>query len=143
MEHLQGIRRDRDRQGLSIRGLAERHDVHRRTVRQNLAFARFKFPPEVIMLVARWSIRSGLSYRVLEEPLTNRGDEVNLVMLFRRSQQFTPRFINAARSCWRAIVYRCSSRNRRRSPSPFNALDTFAARGQSKSDRDSNGMNGR
>ena len=128
MEPLQGIRRDRDRQGLSIRGLAERHDVHSRTVRQNLAFARFKFPPEVIMLAVRWSIRSRPSYSVLKEPLTDKGDEVNLVMLFRRFQRLTTRFINAAQSCWRAIVYRYSSRNRGISPSPFKVLDTFAAR---------------
>ena len=31
------IRRDRDREGLSIRALAERHGVHRRAVRQALA----------------------------------------------------------------------------------------------------------
>ncbi len=37
------IRRDREREGLSIRALAERHRVHRRTVRQALASA---LPPE-------------------------------------------------------------------------------------------------
>ena len=35
MEVFEAIRRDR-RAGLSIRGLAERHGVHRRTVRQAL-----------------------------------------------------------------------------------------------------------
>ncbi|MGZ6617807.1 MAG: IS21 family transposase [Solirubrobacteraceae bacterium] len=37
MEQFEQIRRDRDREGLSIRGLAVRHGVHRRTVKQALA----------------------------------------------------------------------------------------------------------
>jgi transposase len=37
MELFELIRRDRDREGLSIRALAERHGVHRRAVRQALA----------------------------------------------------------------------------------------------------------
>lgn len=37
MELFEQIRRDRDREGLSIRALAERHGVHRRVVRQALA----------------------------------------------------------------------------------------------------------
>ena len=37
VEQFEQIRRDRDREGLSIRGLAERHGVHRRAVRQALA----------------------------------------------------------------------------------------------------------
>src|SRR5262245_49215250 len=36
MELFEQIGRDRDREGLSIRALAERHGVHRRTVRQAL-----------------------------------------------------------------------------------------------------------
>ena len=36
MEQFEQIRRDRDREGLSIRALAERHGVHRRAVRQAL-----------------------------------------------------------------------------------------------------------
>ena len=36
MELFEQIRRDRDREGLSIRALAERHSVHRRAVRQAL-----------------------------------------------------------------------------------------------------------
>lgn len=39
MEQFEQIRRDRDREGLSIRGLAKRHGVHRRAVRQALASA--------------------------------------------------------------------------------------------------------
>ena len=37
VETFERIRRDRDREGLSIRALAERHGVHRRAVRQALA----------------------------------------------------------------------------------------------------------
>jgi transposase len=36
VEQFEEIRRDRDREGLSIRGLAARHGVHRRTVKQAL-----------------------------------------------------------------------------------------------------------
>ena len=36
MEPFEQVRRDRDREGLSIRALAERHGVHRRAVRQAL-----------------------------------------------------------------------------------------------------------
>ena len=39
VEQFEQIRRDRDREGLSIRGLAKRHGVHRRTVKQALASA--------------------------------------------------------------------------------------------------------
>jgi transposase len=37
VETFEQVRRDRDREGLSIRALAERHGVHRRAVRQALA----------------------------------------------------------------------------------------------------------
>ena len=39
MEQFEGIRRDARDQGMSIRALARRHGVHRRTVRQALADA--------------------------------------------------------------------------------------------------------
>jgi transposase len=39
VEQFEQIRRDRDREGLSIRGLAVRHGVHRRVVRQALVSA--------------------------------------------------------------------------------------------------------
>ena len=43
VEQFERIRRDHEREGLSIRALASRHGVHRRTVRQALASA---VPPE-------------------------------------------------------------------------------------------------
>jgi transposase len=39
VEQFEGIRRDSRDQGMSIRGLARRHGVHRRTVRQALVDA--------------------------------------------------------------------------------------------------------
>ena len=39
VEQFEGIRRDSRDRGMSIRALAERHGVHRRTVRQALADA--------------------------------------------------------------------------------------------------------
>jgi transposase len=39
VELFEQIRRDREREGLSIRALARRHGVHRRAVRQALASA--------------------------------------------------------------------------------------------------------
>jgi len=35
------------------------------------AFAGFRFPPDVIVLAVRWYLRSGLSYRDVEEPATD------------------------------------------------------------------------
>lgn len=45
------------------------------------AFAGDRFPPEVILLAVRWYLRSGLSYRDLEELLAERGVEVDHVTL--------------------------------------------------------------
>jgi hypothetical protein len=49
----------------------------------------FRFPPEVILLAVRWYLRSGLSYRDLEELLAERGIEVDHVTLYRWVQRFT------------------------------------------------------
>jgi hypothetical protein len=42
------------------------------------AFAGFCFPPEVIVLAVRWYLRFGLSYRDVEELLSERGVEITL-----------------------------------------------------------------
>jgi transposase, IS6 family len=42
------------------------------------AFARFRYPPDVIVLAVRWYLRFGLSYRDVEELLAERGIEVDL-----------------------------------------------------------------
>jgi transposase-like protein len=43
-------------------------------------FADFRFPPDVIMVAVRWYLRYGLSYRDVEELLTERGIEVDLLV---------------------------------------------------------------
>jgi hypothetical protein len=45
------------------------------------AFARFRFPPEVITLAVRWYLRFGLSYRDVEELLAERGIKVDHVSI--------------------------------------------------------------
>jgi transposase-like protein len=54
------------------------------------AFKGFRFPPEVIVLAVRWYLRFGLSYRDVQELLTERGIEVDHVTVFRWVQRFTP-----------------------------------------------------
>jgi transposase, IS6 family len=61
------------------------------------AFAGFRFPPEVIVLAARWYLRFNLSYRDVEELLLERGVEVDHVTVFRWVQRFTPLLADAAR----------------------------------------------
>ena len=61
MEQFEQIRRDRDREGLSIRALAERHGVHRRAVRQALLSA---LPPAKRAPVSRPAPKLG-PYRAL------------------------------------------------------------------------------
>src|SRR3954470_12140035 len=63
----------------------------------SVAFAGFRYPPEVIMLAVRWYLRFGLSYRDLEELLAERGIEVDHVTLYRWVQRFTPLIVEAAR----------------------------------------------
>jgi IS6 family transposase len=47
------------------------------------AFARFYFPPDVIVLAVRWYLRFGLSYRDIEELLAERGIEVDHTTIYR------------------------------------------------------------
>jgi len=67
------------------------------------AFAGFCFPPEVIVLAVRWYLRFGLSYRDVEELLTERGVEVDHVTVYRWVQRFTPLLAEAARPCRHAV----------------------------------------
>ena len=58
VELFEAIRRDHRREGLSIRELAERHKVHRRTVRQALADAvppRKAYPPRARPAIDPWA----------------------------------------------------------------------------------------
>src|SRR6266511_2947986 len=63
------------------------------------SFAGYRFPPDVIMLAVRWYLRFGLSYRDVEELLTERGVEVDHVNVYRWVQRFTPLLAEAARPC--------------------------------------------
>jgi transposase-like protein len=67
------------------------------------AFAGFRFPPEIIVLAVRWYLRYGLSYREVEELLTERGIEVDHVTVYRWVQRFTPLLADAARPCRHAV----------------------------------------
>jgi transposase-like protein len=50
------------------------------------------------MLVVRWYLRFGLSYRDLAELLADRGIDVDHVTLYRWVQRFTPQLVDAARA---------------------------------------------
>jgi transposase-like protein len=67
------------------------------------AFAGFRFPPEVIVLAVRWYLRFGLSYRDVEELLTERGVEVDHVTVYRWVLRFMPLLADAARPCRHAV----------------------------------------
>ena len=67
------------------------------------AFAGFRFPPEIIVLAVRWHLRFGLSYRDVEELLTERGIEVDHVTVYRWVQRFTPLLADAAPPCRHAV----------------------------------------
>jgi transposase, IS6 family len=67
------------------------------------AFAGFRFPPEIIVLAVRWYLRFGLSYRDVEELLTERGIEVDHVTVYRWVQRFTALLADAARPCRHAV----------------------------------------
>ena len=56
-----------------------------------------RFPPDVVLLAVRWYLRYGLSYRVVEELLTERGADVDHVTIYRWVQRFIPLVIEAAR----------------------------------------------
>ena len=60
-------------------------------------FAGFRFPPDVIVIAVRWHLRFGLSYRDVEELLTERGVEVDHVTIYRWVLRFTPLLADAAR----------------------------------------------
>jgi transposase-like protein len=53
----------------------------------------------VIVLAVRWYLRFGLSYRDVEELLTERGVEVDHVTVYRWVLRFTPLLAEAARPC--------------------------------------------
>jgi IS6 family transposase len=62
------------------------------------AFTGYRFPPEVITPAVRWYLRFGLSYRDVEELLSERGIVVDHVSIYRWVQRFAPEFAEAARA---------------------------------------------
>jgi transposase-like protein len=67
------------------------------------AFAGFCFPPDVIVLAVRWYLRFALSYRDVEELLSERGIQVDHVTIYRWVLRFTPLLAEAARPCRHAV----------------------------------------
>jgi transposase-like protein len=67
------------------------------------AFAGFCFPPDVIVLAVRWYLRFPLSYRDVEELLTERWIQVDHVIIYRWVLRFTPLLAEAARPCRHAV----------------------------------------
>ncbi|MDT4962108.1 MAG: transposase, family, partial [Pseudonocardiales bacterium] len=59
--------------------------------------AGYRFPREVIALSLRCYLRYSLSYRDVEELLTERGIDVDHATIYRWVQTFTAEFIHAAR----------------------------------------------
>ena len=83
-------------------GMIARRSCHVPAVPMS-SFAGFRFPPEVIVLAVRWYLRFGLSYRDVEELLSERGIEVDHVTVYRWVQRFTPLMAEAARPCRHAV----------------------------------------
>jgi transposase-like protein len=78
------------------------HRSHRSTPPRS-AFAGFRFPADVIVRAVRRYLRFGLSYRDVEELLTERGVEVDQVTIHRWVLRFTPLLADAARPCRHAV----------------------------------------
>ena len=57
--------------------------------------AGYRFPREVIALAVRWYLRYGLSYRDVEELLSERGIQVDHVTVYRWVHRFTPLLADA------------------------------------------------
>jgi transposase, IS6 family len=53
----------------------------------------------MIAVAVRWYLRYSLAYRGGEELLTERGDTVDHITIYRWVQRFTPEFSEAARPC--------------------------------------------
>ena len=75
----------------------------RRSIPRCSVFAGFRFPSAVIVLAVRWYLRFSLSYRDVEELLTERGVEVDHVTVYRWVLRFTPLLADAARPCRHAV----------------------------------------
>ena len=70
--------------------------------RHAVRLRRLPLPPDVIVLAVRWYLRFGLSYRDVEELLTERGIEADHVTIYRWVQRFAL-LAEAARPCRHAV----------------------------------------
>jgi len=68
----------------------------RRSIPPRSTFAGIRFPADVIVVAVGWYLRFGLSYRDVEELLTERGVEVDHVTIYRWVLRFTPLLAEAA-----------------------------------------------
>jgi len=67
------------------------------------SFARFRFPPEVILFAVRWYLRCACRSAMLRNSSPSVAREVDHVAVHRRVQRFTSLGIEAARP-WRHSV---------------------------------------
>jgi IS6 family transposase len=77
------------------------------------AFARYFYPPDVMVLAVHWYLRFALSYRYIEDLLAERGIEVDHTTIYRWVQRFTPLLADAARLCRHAVGTRWQGRSMR------------------------------
>ena len=78
-------------------------DRSRPSIPPRSAFAGFRFPPDAIIVAVRWYLRFGLSYRDVEELLTERGVEVDHVTVYRWVLRFTALLADSAKPCRHAV----------------------------------------
>jgi len=107
--------------------------------------AGYRFPREVIGVAVRWYLRYGLSYRDVEELLSERGIVVDHVTIYRWVQTFTPEFIDAAvRVAMRLAIGGSWTKPTSRSPAngPI-CIGRSISTGRSSTSLSANGVTGR
>jgi len=67
----------------------------------NTDFKGRHFEGEIILWAVRWYCRYGISYRELQEMLTERGVPVNHTTLYRWVQRYAPEIEKRLRWAWR------------------------------------------
>jgi transposase-like protein len=77
----------------------------RQSIPPRSSVAGFRFPPAVMVLAVRWYLRVGRSYRDVEELLTERGVQVDHVMVYRWCSS-SRRLAVAARPCRHSVANR-------------------------------------
>src|ERR687886_190639 len=85
----------RDPQGRQIRN--GRRCGRRFTARSATPFSGYRFPPDIIALAVRWSLRFRLSYADVAELLAERGVTVDPSTIYDWVGEFAPLYEEAAR----------------------------------------------